>query len=423
MANGTIDLSPGITGLFDALGGSRNTSRALQYQAQVQRGDLASAQAELAREKIREAIAERERRARLEKPEALDDILTAIGGVDPAQASAARRHFSGDPLRLPSDPGAAPVAEVPGQLGGDMGDFGETISRQPNIRPEGLTDESLKRLGRIFGAFRGANVAGGKVDDIGQAIKSLLGADLTEEQAGLARAGDPSTISRQNRLGAASRGAAHEPFGSSSFGPYSQETGTLPDRSLFEAEVGKTGSEAGAARALAGSRGASQRQTELETSNLQTSGLKEPGRGRNVRGGANEPVYERKKRDWLSLYPGDNKGALEYASGQRPFRASDARKLAAVEARAKGLTGDQYNDYITDATEEIIARNKGDDEGVARIRLRNATSSLRDRAKRVKRLNPEKQVAEVQAIAAELKGKGFDAEEIKAILANAGLGD
>jgi hypothetical protein len=152
--------------------------------------------------------------------------------------------------------------------------------------------------------------------------------------------------------------------------------------------------------------------------------MKEPGRGRSVRGGASEPVYERKKRDWLSLYPNDNKGALEYASGQRSFRASDARKLAGTEARAKGLTGSSYDRYVQDASEEIVARNRGDDEGVARIRLRNATSDLSTRAAKIKAItNEEKRTKALQSEILQLQQGGFNAEEVKTILANAGLGD
>jgi hypothetical protein len=423
MADGTIDLSSGLGSLFGALGGS--PAKTMQYALSAQRGDLYSAESALAREKIKAAIEERERRARFDKPEGIDEILTAIGAVSPAQASAARRHFTGDPLRLPSDPVPPPPVEVPGRLGGDMGDFPETITRvnPPNIRPEGLDDVTLQKLGRIFGSLRGASAVGGKIDDVGQALRSFLGADLTQEQAGLARGGDPSTVSKQNRLGAASRGAAYEPWTGSSEGPLNQETGTLANPELIRGHTDLRTSEAGAARALAGQRGAAAAQTNLETQNLRDSGMKEPGRGRSVRGGASEPVYERKKRDWEALYPGDKKGALEYASGQRPFMASDARKLAGNEAKAKGLTRDDYDRYVRDASEEIIARNRGDDAGVGRIRLRNATSDLSTRAARIKAItNEDKRTKALQSEILQLQQKGFDAEEVKTILANAGLG-
>ena len=416
------DLSPGLMRMFTALGGGGAQLKADQILGNAARNDLATSQAALNATKIQQALDERRRQEEMDRPSALADILTALGGATPEQASASIRHFTGDPLRLPSDFPAVPVdAEDPA---GNIGEHTTKLAQAQasNLSPEGLTPELKDKLGRIYGAFRGARVSGGKVDDIAQALRGFGQASITDEAAALARGGQPGTVSQQNRLSAAGSGRAYEPYGSGTYGPYSQETGALSRPEVFESAAAENRAQAGAAGALAGERGARRRQIETETSNLQASGLKEPGRGTSVRGGR-ASVYEQKKADWLALYPNDQPGALAYASGQKQFRASDARRLAAQEARAKGLTGPDFDGYVQTATEEIMARNRGDDEGVARIRLRNATAETKAQAARIKALKGDRQTKAIEALVSELARKGFDAEEVKAILHGAGLGE
>jgi hypothetical protein len=414
------DYSPGLLRLFGALGGGGAQARADKILGQAAQGDLARSQAALNAQRIRDMVAESERRAQYDRPEALTDIVTALSGASPEQASASIRHFTGEPLRLPSDFPAVPVdAEDP------AGNLGDVLAKQStmqaaNLAPEGLSPELRQKIGRIYGAFRGARMAGGKIDDIGQALRSILQTDLTDEAAALARAGGP--VTQQNRLTAAGAGRAYEPYGSGAYGPYSQETGALARPEVFESAAEENRAQAGAGRALAGERGAKQRQTEMETRNLEVAGLKEPGRASSVRGGA-IPVYERKKRDWLALYPGDERGALDYASGQRRLGAADARKLAAQEAKSQNLQGEDFARYVRGATEEIMARNRGDDESVARIRLGNATADVRADARRIQALKGDRKVRAIEEWVRKLQSRGFDAEEVKLILQNGGLGD
>ncbi|MCC7144236.1 MAG: hypothetical protein IT349_19245 [Candidatus Eisenbacteria bacterium] len=416
------DYSPGILRLFSALGTGGAQAKADQILRGAAQQDLYTSQAALNAEKIRASMDERERAARYDQPNAIQDIVTALSGGTPEQASASIRHFTGDPLRLPSDFQAVPVdAEDPAGNIGDVMAKNQAM-QSANMMPEGLTPELKQKIGRIYGAFRGARAAGGKIDDIGQFIRQALQSDITDEAAGLARGGSPGTVSTQNRLTAAGGGKAYEPFASGTYGPYSQETGALSRPEVFESAAAENRAQAGAAGALSGERGARRKQIETETRNLETQGLKEPGRSSGVRGGRSS-VYEQKKADWLLLYPNDQQGALDYASGQRRLTAADARKLAAQEAKAQNLQGEDFARYVRGATNEIMARNRGDDENVSRIRLENASADVMADAGRIRALKPDRKLKAIEDWVRKLQARGFDADEVKTILSNGGLGD
>lgn len=414
------DYSPGILRFVGALGGGGAQASADRILGNAASNDLHISQTALNVQKIRDMMDEAKRRAEFDNPNSISDVVSALSGATPEQTSAAIRHFGGQPLRLPSDFPAVPVdAEDP------AGNVGEVLAKQSamqgaNMRPENLDDQTLRRIGRVYGTTRMQRQAGGNVQNVAKAIQDALQTEIMDEQAGLARAGQPGTVSSQNRLGAARSptGAAYEPYSTSGqYGPHNQETGALARPEVFESAAAENRAQAGAAGALARERGAKTEQIGVETTNLRERGVREPGRAT----GGKESDFERKRARWLEANPNDYQGALEYARGTRPFRASDARRIAGNEAKAKGLTGTAFDDYVANASAEIIAANKGDKAGEARARINNATAAVRDQARSIKRKKPADQAKEITAIAADLKARGFDLEEAETILRNAGL--
>ena len=85
-------------------------------------------------------------------------------------------------------------------------------------------------------------------------------------------------------------------------------------------------------------------------------------RGVRGRGREGDSVYERKKKDWLALYPNDQAGALQYAGGKKQMSPAD-RRLAA-ERLATQQAGNILLDknLLRQRTEEILDGMRRDDE-------------------------------------------------------------
>ncbi len=56
------------------------------------------------------------------------------------------------------------------------------------------------------------------------------------------------------------------------------------------------------------------------------------------RGGAGGSVFEKKQAAWLSVYPGDSKGALEFAGGRRSMTRDAAMRAATALAKARAAS-------------------------------------------------------------------------------------
>lgn len=77
--------------------------------------------------------------------------------------------------------------------------------------------------------------------------------------------------------------------------------------------------------------------------------------------GGRPPVYEIRRKAWLDLYPGDERGALDYADGKRGMTEADAHKAASMEAgrNARALLGldkldaASFPDYVARETERL----------------------------------------------------------------------
>ena len=379
------DYSTGVNALMSALAG--DPRRQVTAQNLVSQADYRDSATELNRARIGEILGKKKRQAELDDPSVLTDVLAALAGVDRQTASSYISGVSGASSGAGGGEGAVPAAEI-----------------DPAVRA---------KLGQFYGTSRLARIHGGKVDDVARAQDILAKGGIRDQAVTAATGGgDPEVM---NRLIAVLGGKAYEPYGAGQHGPYSRETGQLADPRLYQADVAATG-------ALGGERAARTAQTQLETKNLETAGLKEPGRT-TTRAGGRGSVFEQKRAAWLSAHPNDEQGALEYASGRRQASYSDVSRIAASIAKNEGLTGADYAGRVRGLTEELLAANRGDDAAVTRIRLQNATDAVAAQAPRVLKMVGDRRTRELERMLSDLKAKGFSRDESLAILTNAGLSD
>jgi len=269
------DFSRGINQLMFALAGGPR--RELEARAIVDRYELQEAQTELNRQKIMDAVSERERKAKLSDPHTFRDVLAAEGDITPQNASDLIRRWNTGP--------------------------GDALSPTP---PQGLDPDVVRVLGRKYGALRRGVLFGGKAHEVATAQK-ILGEDaLREEAAAAVRAGgDPDVV---NRLTSVLAGRAYQPYSSGQHGVYNQATGERQDPRLYEADVGAT-------RNLGAERAEHAAQRRLETENLRTSGAKEPGRGTGGATGGKQQQFAQWRLEMLMRSGVPEKEATRIVAG------------------------------------------------------------------------------------------------------------
>jgi len=92
-----------------------------------------------------------------------------------------------------------------------------------------------------------------------------------------------------------------------------------------------------------------------ETGDVETTGVRgTAGRGRA--GGGGRSVYQQKREAWLAVHPGDDKGALDYASGKRQPTALEIEKMArsAANAEAKRRDPNGFRPLPPDELEALV---------------------------------------------------------------------
>lgn len=384
------DYSIGLNRLLSAVAGG--PGRELIARDLVGREEQRQSETDLNRQKIADAVAKRKREAELADPNALADVLAALGGIDRQAASGAIAKWSGASPATSGAPGAASASEL-----------------DPDV---------LSRLAPIYAASRLGRIHGGKVDDVALARDRLIQGGARENALAAAETGDVDVM---NRLASVVSGRPYEPYASGQHGVYSKASGELQDRGLYRADVAAT-------NAMAGERGARRAQVETETANLTRVGAKEPGRV-GSRAGSRETVYQQKLRVGMMLFPNaedaqtPTREAAEYAAGRRKATYSEVAARAGQLAKAEGLIGNEYRARVKGLTDEFLAAEQGDEAGVARIRLENATKAIEADAPRIMKLTGQRRTRALEQAFADLKARGFTKDEALAVLTNAGLSD